>query len=157
MMLTHYWKRQTGIGLLELMLVLSIASVIILASVSYYQSVASNQKITQANAMIADIYSAAKNYVKSQGASQLSLENLIATGLLTQYFERNPWGGQITVATNGEYQIVITMDQIPIAQCQKLNRRMQQTFTNTDTPGVSQEASLCELNQHQFTIIYDLY
>lgn len=162
MKLVNTPNRQTGIGLLELMLVIVLAGVITIMSVSYFQTVTANQKITQANAMIADIYTASKDYVKSQGTGSTGdfLQQLIDAGFLTTYYLRNPWSGTVTVVpsstNNVVSQITITMDKIPIPQCNRLVTRLQQTFSNPVGASGTENAT-CQAKSGQLLVLYDLY
>jgi len=148
---------QSGIGLLELMLSISIMAVIIIVSVSYFESVSANQKITQANAMIADIYSASKNYVKAIGESDLSIEKMIEAGLLTSYYQTDPWGGSIEASlfTN---QLSISMSNVPWSQCNRLVERLRQTFSNpADVTVAGTENAICQQSSSTLQVIYDIY
>lgn len=174
----RYRKQAMGIGLLELMLVIALIAIITLLSVSYFQSVSSNQKITQANSLVADIYVASKDYVKAQGMDQLSLDNLISAGLLTDYYREAPWGGQVTVTPSSSMnhsitQIKIEMSDVPPAECIKLRKRLLKTIAmpssvkNRISRGnsVSDEEVKCSKSSESkqdspsisIQVLYDLY
>ena len=145
-------RRQKGIGLLELMLTISILSVMLILSVAYYQSVSSSQKITQANAMIADIYAASKDYVKTPDANKLGLIVLETSGLLSNYYTYNPWGGIFKVDPDG-VGVRISMTNVNEDDCIKLQSRIEQTLTSSNE--TSSNTQMCA--QNVFTVYYDLY
>lgn len=147
---------QRGIGLLELMLAITVGAVILMVSVSYFQTVTDNQKITQANGMFADIYAASKDYIKAQNSGSISLQALIDAGLLTTFYRKNPWGGSVVVKSNisansAITQVAIEMYGVPRPQCERLNERLQQSFSQPNS-----EQAVCN-SGNSLTVLYDLY
>lgn len=146
------WSRQRGIGLLELMLSLSILSIITVMSVSYYQSASRSQRLAQATAMISDIYAAAKDFVKFS-TEDMSIEKMVDAGLLTTYYETNPWGGD-NEASLKDSSLTIKMEGLRHDPCQSLKNRIKQTISS------DKEKASCigsKKRLRNFTVRYELY
>ncbi len=118
-------NRQRGIGLLELMLSLTVLAVMAMVAIMYFQPAFRNQKVTAANAMLAKIYTASSEYVKSnQYNGTLSMNVLIKNEYLPTYYSHNPWGGNVDISLENTNQLVIKLMDIPKADCELLSKRL---------------------------------
>lgn len=123
-------KRQTGFGLLELMLSMVIVALLLIMATRYYQSARSNARINQGVSLVASIVNAANNMAIGTG----NYKTVNATAVVP-YLPSNaqgsdqksivdPWGGAVTVAPSTDSgtagnAFVITMNGLG-ADCQKL-------------------------------------
>ncbi len=94
--------KQRGIGLLELMLAIAILSIMAIAATAFYGSVKENRRIVYVVKMVGDIQNAVSTYVKKPDFKYENdeydyLPDLISAGLLSPYYEKTPWKGDIAV------------------------------------------------------------
>ncbi len=108
-------RTMLGVTLLEIMLVLAIASMVIVMSIKYYQSATSSQ---QANAVLAQIQSiqAAADSI-SQGAGGYStVTSATLAALLPKNGLISPWNGTITFAGSAT-SYLLTLGTMPASIC----------------------------------------
>ena len=94
--------KQRGIGLLELMLSIAILTVMGIAATAFYGATKERRRIVEITAMTNEIYRAACIYIKKPDFSYESkdydfMSDLINAGLLSDYYKKTPWKGEITV------------------------------------------------------------
>lgn len=149
--------KQKGIGLLEIMLVLAVASAIIILSTRYFYTTRQTQNLSTTIALVGDIHKAAITYVKRKdyASGNLTLANLKSSGLLTTVQTTNPWGGNLSIGQGGtnNQQVVIGIDNVPSKICFEIQKRL----LNTARPG---ESALCSggvESTSTLTVQYDLY
>ncbi|MBV9575281.1 MAG: hypothetical protein JO149_01515 [Gammaproteobacteria bacterium] len=123
-------KLVIGVTLLEVMLVLAIASMIIVMSIKYYQSATANQQANaflaqmQAIAAAADQMMAATNsYATAMSGSAISTSNLAA--LLPANSFVSPWGGTISISNVTGSSFQITLSTIPASVCQLVKSKLE--------------------------------
>ncbi len=111
-----------GVTLLEIMLVLAIASMVILMSIRYYQSASTNQKINATINTITGIVAAGESVLGATGAVPTS--TTILPYLPGGALPNSPFGGPVTMtpATATSYNIVINTG----AGCQQIKTLIQQ-------------------------------
>ena len=113
----------TGIGLLELMLTLSIIATLLLAVTKYYGYVVREQRINGALAEIQAIRGAALRWwAMYHSMDSLTLSQLMTRNLLPEKSDINPWNGEITVTKNSLNNVTITFSNVPKAACYRLQR-----------------------------------
>lgn len=144
-----HFQFQRGIGLLEIMLVLSIAAVIIILSARYYQTTRQNQNTANTISIIGDIHKAAMTYAKRKDydSSTLNLPKLVESGLLSLSQAQNPWGGSVVLSPEGN-QAKIVFSGLPNTSCEDLSVRLKKSAR-------SGEDAIC--SGTTLTVKYDLY
>ncbi len=158
MLVKYFVKTPTkhhGIGMLEMMLTISILALMVLASVMYFQSVSESKKAMILTEMVTDIRSAAKNYVASNELSTITMEKLIAAGLLSAKYAHTPWwagdnesDNTIIVSAFGNDAIDIEITDILPKQCEKVLGRVKATLTDSET---------AECKKNTMMITYTIY
>ena len=120
------FTQQQGIGLLELMLSLTVLSIMAVVVMVYFQPAFRNEKVTTANAMLAKIYTASSDYAKSSQykTTPLSIASLIENEYLPNYYSHNPWGGEVSAHLEKGNQLTVTLTGIPTKTCSLLNSRL---------------------------------
>jgi type II secretory pathway pseudopilin PulG len=120
-----------GVTLLEIMLVLAIASMIIVMSVRYYQSAGAAQQANTVLQQIQAIQAAADNTAQSTGSYGGATVLLLGPVLPSNSFTL-PWGGAITLAPTIS-TVVFTLNNVPAATCNllaaKLASQKQYTYS----------------------------
>ena len=155
--MSKLYRKQQGIGLLELLLAISIISVMTIMAVSYYQSTSRAQRLAQATAMVSDIYSASKDYSKTGGT--ISINNMIDAGLLTNYYLTDPWDGDVTAKRDGS-QVEIQLKTVPGDACDALQTRVEKTLSSSSESAACGTRKIFKKRPPKvttFTVYYDLY
>ena len=127
-------KRQTGFGLLELMLSMVIVALLLIMATRYYQSARSNARVNQAIGLIGSIVSAANGVSLANGNySTISDSTLIpylspnfVSGTGKNQTIQDPWGNTVTVTSNGATNFTIALASIPTDDCTKLSNALGQ-------------------------------
>jgi type II secretory pathway pseudopilin PulG len=101
-----------GVTLLEIMLVLAIASMVIIMSIRYYQSASNNQKVNAGLNTITGIVAAGESVMGATGSLPVGAAgtaNDIRPYLPGNAMPNSPWGGPITLAgvTATSYSITL--------------------------------------------------
>lgn len=106
-----------GVTLLEIMLVLAIASMIIVMSVRYYQSATSAEQSTSVLAQIQAITAAADQLAQGPtGYANVSTANLASImGGTTNL--NTVWGGAVTVSSSAQTTYSISVSNMPYQVC----------------------------------------
>jgi len=121
-------RKVIGIGLLEIMLVLSIMSLIITLATRYFIVTAASQKTNEAVEMVNNIATAGERWlVAHNDYSELtSLEDIQNRNFFPETISDtsgNPWGGSITVS-GSKNSMVIELGGIPSANCLSLANKL---------------------------------
>jgi type II secretory pathway pseudopilin PulG len=117
-------KSIAGVTLLEIMLVLAIASMVIVMSIRYYQNATNSQNVNTILEQIQNITAAADNL--SQGTGGYS--TVSTTGISSVAGASNlktPYGSTITVGSGGASTYVVTVPSLPGAVCTQLLSKMK--------------------------------
>lgn len=117
-----YARTMSGVTLLEIMLVLAIASMVIVMSVRYYQSASANQ---QANAFVAQIQAitaAAENLAQGQGYGSVTKATL--SPILPANTFTAPWGGALDVPAGAADSVTISVGAPSAAVCALIKAKM---------------------------------
>lgn len=135
------FKKQLGIGLLELMLSLAIISVLLVMATRYYSSARQAQQVNDAISLTEAIIAGSENWVIGKdNFSNISMTELVNGGFLPKGSHRDPWHGAVTVSKGGtDSQITITMQGVPNTACQNLASKL---YNQTANP-TGNATSLC--------------
>ena len=129
-------RRQSGIGLLELMLSLAIIAILLIMATRYYQSASESNKINQAVDMFSAINGAVQNYKLDSDPLGVNVAALTDGGYLPPNYGsgtvNNPWGGSVQVAVSGT-TVTITMEGVPPSSSPKVTNRVDQTIARAST------------------------
>ena len=107
-----------GVTLLEIMLVLAIASMVIVMSVRYYESATASAQVNTVLQQVQSITAAADGL--AQGSNSYLTANIVSS-TLSPILPRNgltlPWGRTINVTTPSNSSYVIVLNEVPSNQC----------------------------------------
>ena len=148
-------RRIKGISLLEMLLVITIGTAIIMTAVRYFNVTSRDMRVTQAIGQIKTLTSASYEWLQAQkqdnfsnkdGGTEISMQQLIDTGLIdnSETTTKDPWAGTITVEPGSDpTRIKIVLDQLPKKACKNLARRLDSISKISMPPcaGVSNEYS----------------
>jgi competence protein ComGC len=135
-------KKQRGVSLLELMLVILIVVTMLIAATRFYQTTKENAQAQNALTMVHEIVDASyKWYEANPNFSTISFTQLIANGLLPESYSDdkrfNPWGGVVGIgpAANND-RFYITMSKVPADSCNRLKQELSQYGLTSCQAGV---------------------
>jgi prepilin-type N-terminal cleavage/methylation domain-containing protein len=132
-------KSSKGFSLLEMLLVMSIISVLLIGVARYYETASSAQKENEAVTLVQGLKAAGERYRIGKTVSSANiLQELIDRNLIPVSAKTNPWGGQVTVAMASSGKITITLAAIPGGACQSLAG-----IFNPDPANKTPETTLC--------------
>lgn len=118
-------KSMLGVTLLEILLVLVIASLVIVMSLRYFTSATNQQKISSGIDMVQSIVAGAETYRLQNGTySGVSLDNIKAAMSLKDIL--SPWGGVVAVASTGSNSYTINIPTVPGYACTPLVKAVTQ-------------------------------
>jgi len=147
------FKTVLGVTLLEVMLVLAIASMIIVMSVRYYQSASSSQQANNVLQQIQGIVSASDSLAQGQGSySAANINNSTLQPLLPAGGLTTPWGDPITVASTGATSYTIDIGSVPSGVCPLLYSKLA-TNNHFTIGGTAPAASACSTTASTATTI----
>ncbi len=113
------FKSILGVTLLEIMLVMAIAAMVIVMSIRYYQSAASNQRVASGVDILTGYVGAAVSYIQAGGTfSGISSANL-KVYLPGNEMPASPWGGSTSIAS-GATNFTVNFTAVPASDCAKL-------------------------------------
>ncbi len=141
-------KNLRGIGLLELLLVLSVLGVIVLMSVQYFSSANAQQNTTTLVNSYNTIRTATQNYISDHPAAAFpSMTTLVQQGYLPSSYAiqgdkgltpaPNQWGGSVAIAGSSSGTFSITETNIPATVCTMAKGQLQRTVNTTLGESVS--------------------
>lgn len=116
-------RSQLAISLIELLLSLAVISALLVMGVRYFESVQYQQKVNRTATMVRDIISAANAWGTSYpDYSTISIPNLVNLNLLPNSYNRNPWGGDVTIGQSSDniYNFTITLTGLSPEACKAL-------------------------------------
>jgi type II secretory pathway pseudopilin PulG len=127
-----------GIGLLELILVLSVLAVAILMSVQYYSSANAKQGASSLVTSYNTMRTATQNYLADHpGAAFPSIADLVTQGYLPSAYGtvtsagtvpgKNQWGGSIALTDNKDGTFSVTQTRIPDSVCGMVQQQLAST------------------------------
>lgn len=130
-----YMQKQQGNSLLEILLVITVSSVLIMLAVRYFTVVDLNMRVARAISQIDRISRASYEwleYDRKPDFSEISSAALVNSGLVQPKDFKNPWGGAIQVSMGSDNNHVrIQLDRLSQYACQDLNRHLQSIAFST--------------------------
>lgn len=130
------YQHITGIGLLELLLVLSVTAVMLIVSVQYYRSAKSGQESATLVNSFNTIKSAVENYITDNPTATFpTLTTLYTGGYLPNAYQngRNTWLGTIVVAAGQGTKaglFSVTQTKIPASVCGEAQPQLLATLNS---------------------------
>lgn len=120
--------KQSGVTLLEIMLVLAIAAMIIMMSVRYYENASSSNEANEFLSQVQSITAAVENLAGGSGAYTTSASKTNVQNTLGQTADAGwltaPWGGLMTyTATTTGFQLT-SIPQPSSAVCTLITTKM---------------------------------
>lgn len=136
-------KRQEGISLIEMLLVIALGALIITASVHYFGLSGRNIRVNQAMQQVKALTEASYEWLEEQkqddfsdqhGGSAISLSELVDAGLISDAkMQNDPWGGNIRLEPGSDpSRVKITLSGIPKQDCKNLSRRLDKISQITE-------------------------
>lgn len=122
----RFLKSMFGVTLLEIMLVLAIASMVIVMSIRYYQSATSSQQANSALSMIQSITAAADSMAQGSGgytSAGVSASTILP--LLPKNGLTTPWNTSATVTATNATAYAVTLPGTPAGVCPVLLNRLK--------------------------------
>lgn len=123
-------RKQQGNTLLELLLVLAVASVIITLAVRYFAVVEMNLQVAKAISRIDVVSRAGYDWLslaREGDFSKITLEELKNKELIRESESDNPWGGPIKViAGSNQSHVKIILSDISPAGCENIRHNLQE-------------------------------
>jgi Tfp pilus assembly protein PilE len=113
-------KSIAGVTLLEIMLVLAIASMVIVMSIRYYQNASTNAKINVVVDHVTGVVAAAESYLASSGTFSGSTATNLLPYLPGGSMPNSPWGGAMTYAAGGANMYTLVVPSISSSACTTL-------------------------------------
>ncbi len=125
-------KKQSGLSLLESLLVIAVIGVVLVLTMRYFSAVHFNQQVSQAQAQLKTLSQASYRWLGAQqqadfgsGPEKISLSMLEQTGLIESAEEHDPWGGSVNVLPGQDTSYVrITFHDVPTAACESLRQHL---------------------------------
>jgi competence protein ComGC len=125
-------QKQNGNSLLEILLVVAVASILIVLAVRYFTTTSSNLQVVQSVGKIDRVARASYEWLEIErrasfeGDEVVSMQVLVKAGLLRNQDEINPWGGNIKVAPGTDVKHVkISFENISTMTCHNLYQRLK--------------------------------
>lgn len=120
------FKSMLGVTLLEIMLVLAIASMVIVMSIRYYNSATASQNANAVMEQIQAITAASDSIAQgSNGYTSAGLSNTVLQPLLPTNGLTTPWNTTIVVAAASATTYTVTIPSTPPAVCAILNTKLK--------------------------------
>ncbi len=138
-------KKNRGISLLEMLLVLAIGAAIIMMAVRYFSVTRRDLTVTHAIRQIQTLTKASYEWLQAQkqanfsnnnGGEKIDLKDLITAELIenTDRDTKDPWNKTIIIAPgNNPNNVKITLPNVPKKSCKNLARRLN-GVNKTDMP-----------------------
>jgi len=115
-------KRNSGVTLLEIMLVLAIAAMVIVMSIRFYRNASNSQSANSVLDAVNAVTAAADNMAQGTNSysaiTTTSLSAVVGTANM-----RTPFGG-ITISTPGQTSYTVTLAGIPPAICNQIKSQL---------------------------------
>lgn len=121
--MNRFAKSALGVTLLEIMLVLAVAAMIIVMSIRYYQSASTSAQANAALEMIQGITAAADGIAQPAG-TYTGATTTAVQALMPNQSMSTPWGGTITLGSQGATVYTVTFDTMPTNVCNILRPKV---------------------------------
>lgn len=130
------YKSMLGVTLLEIMLVLAIASMVIVMSIRYYNSATASQNANAVMEQIQAIAAASDSLAQGSGGySAAGLNNSVLAPLLPTNGLVTPWNQTLTVASSGPTTYTVSIPATPASVCAILTTKLKLNPRFTVTSG----------------------
>jgi type II secretory pathway pseudopilin PulG len=117
-------KSIAGVTLLEIMLVLAIASMVIVMSIRYYQNATNSQNVNVILEEIQNVTAAADNVSQGSGGySGVSTTSVAAVAGASNM--KTPYGSSITITSGGASTYPVVIPGLPAAVCTQLLTKLK--------------------------------
>lgn len=117
--------KNLGVTLLEMILVIEVASMIFMMAVKFYRSATASHQVNAAITIIEAITASADSLSLGTG-SYVGISTGAIRNLMPNKSMKSPWGGDITISgasiTSHSYQVI--MEGTPRAVCYQLKSRL---------------------------------
>jgi len=144
-------SRQTGYGLIELMLSVLVIAIIIGGVIGIYYLVNSGANATRHQQQLLSLVGAVKDIYRTPTYAGVSATQVIQTkkappnmvsGTGSGATLTNPWSGTITIASTNvgagtDNGFVITTPQIPTSECNSIVAALETNFVEVDVNGTT--------------------
>lgn len=136
-------RKNSGLTLLETLLVLAIGGAIIMVAVRYFSVTHRSLNVTHAIQQIQTLTKSSYEWLEAQkqedfsgdaGGTAISLQELINAGLVndTDAETKDPWGKTMTILPGSDpNRIKITLPDVPNQACKNLARRLENVSKTT--------------------------
>ncbi len=125
-------QKQNGNSLLEILLVVAVASILIVLAVRYFTTTNSNVQVVQAISKIDRVVRASYRWLEIerkesfQGGDVISMQALVKAGLLDNNDKINPWGGNIIIKPGADPKhIKVSLENVSLPACNNLYQRLK--------------------------------
>jgi type II secretory pathway pseudopilin PulG len=116
-------KSIAGVTLLEIMLVLAIASMVIVMSIRYYQNATNSENTNIVLEEVQNITAASDNLAQGLGSySGVNATNVASVAGASNM--KTPYGSAITIGTGGASTYTVTIPSLPPAVCAALASKL---------------------------------
>jgi type II secretory pathway pseudopilin PulG len=120
----RYFKSIAGVTLLEILLVLAIASMIIVMSIRFYQNATTSENSNIIMEDIQNITAAADNIAQGNG-SYSGVSNSTITAIAGAGNMRSPYGGAFTITGVGGSSYSVQLSSVPSNVCSNIIVRLK--------------------------------
>lgn len=126
-------KTSLGVTLLEIMLVLVIASLVLVMSIRYYQSATNSQRVNAAVNIVTGVIAAADTYQSSTGSFTSMTSSSIAPYMPNSTMPNSPWGAVRVNAAGSGLTYTVNISLLPAGVCTQIaNLIKTNTKVSTD-------------------------
>src|SRR5665213_1344594 len=117
----RFARSESGVTLLEIMLVLAVAANILVMSIRFYQTAVANQQANAALQMILGISAAADSLKEATGSYlQANVNSASIQSLMPNNSMTTPWNSPILIPSLDNTIITIELTSTPVAVCKLL-------------------------------------
>ncbi len=146
------FNKQSGVGLLEILLALVVMSVMTITAFRYYMVASESRRISNALHTIDTVLEASGKWsTLGKPASELSIQTLVSEGLLANQYSQAQstlWSSILTVSWNGQL-VTLTLAPISTTGCTRLRIKLQHI--------AQLKVSHASCNANKLTVMFPLY
>lgn len=128
-------KKQTGIGLLELMLSLAIIAILLVMATRYFTSARQSQQVASAVSLVNAITAAASNYAATEGNGSAPGSMGALASFLPPESSTDPWGGTVKVGGTSATAFTIALGNAPADACTMIGDALANTGATAAATG----------------------
>jgi len=138
-------KKNVGLSLLELILVIAVIGIIAMLSFRYFSSTKANLSVVRGIHEINRVTEASYTWLQENNRGDfskpkaISMQQLIKAGLLSPRDERNTWGGEVEVKPGSSTRYVrVKFAGLSKKACRALTRQLE-TVSHVAAPSCSED------------------